>query len=209
MKKRIRTKLLVILSTLTVGLASLGVVTLAKYNVYDKVGQPATRDTKPPLLLYLNANIWTRGTDSSGVIIDPNYYLWVITGASTGYLVSPSKYITHEVYNNAETSYTMMNLYVFEYKQEWVTNSRDFLFIRANPTQAISSFTSWPSESVVWNKTDDISYTNYVGNPNPSRNYFSIDSWHGGTNKYKDEYNSGYGANALTKLSNGRLKWGY
>ena len=163
MKNKKRTIALCAISASLTLVVSFSAVSLAKYIETKSVGQVVSREGIANSSLFLNANIWNRGDDGEGNIVDAVYYLWVITGAESGYLLSPSKHVTPEI------SSTIMDLYVFEYKYEWASASRAFVFIRANPSVSISSFTSWPS-TAVWNQTHDIPY-------NAQRNYYCIKDW--------------------------------
>ena len=164
------------------------VATLAKYKETKSAGQLVSRSGIAPRSYFLNANVWNTGTDNSGNPVDAVYYMWIITGAESGHLISPSKHVTPTV------SSTLMDLYVFEYEYDWVVNTRSFVFIRANPETSITSFTTWPT-SAVWNQTCDIPYSS-------ERNYYCIKGWEGATGK-KSEYEY----NRIDKSGN-TLSWG-
>lgn len=169
--------------------ASFSAVSLAKYIETKSVGQVVSREGIANASFFLNSNIWNTGTDGSGNIVDAVYYMWIITGNSTGYLLNPSKHVTPEINN------TVMDLYVFEYKYEWAAASRAFVFIRANPSESVTSFTTWPTDAV-WNQTHDIEYSS-------ERNYYCIKNWEVSQSDKKSPYEY----NRIDK-SGSTLSWG-
>ncbi len=186
------------ISTLLAASLSVSAVSIAKYVESRGIGQTVTRSGMENTSLFLNANIWTSGVDSSGNPVTPVYYMWVITGESTGYLVSPSKHVTPTV------SGTVMDLYVFEYTYDWVKDRRGVIFIRANPVVAITSYTTYPS-GAQWNQTSNIVYSSFLGHANVY-NYFCITGWKNSGDGYE---NSGYSCNRIIKNSStGVLTWG-
>ena len=182
------------LSVCAAAVGAYSVATLAKYRETKSVGQLVSRNGIANTSLFLNPNIWTTGTTSSGDPVTPVYYMWVIL---EDVLVVPSKHVVHEV------SSTMMDLYVFEFKYSWIQNSRGIIFLRANPDVAISDYSTFPT-SAVWNRTNDIPYSNFLGHSD-AYNYICITGW---TNSGGGYSNSGYSTNRIIKdPSTGELTW--
>ena len=145
----------------------------AKYIESKSVGQEVSRNGIENTSLFFNANIWNQGKDSSGNIVDAVYYLWI---ADANVLITPTRHVTPTVND------TVMDLFVFEHKYAWKEDARDLVFIRANPSVSITSFSTWPTEAV-WNQTCNIPY-------NAQRNYYCIKGWSGATDgKSEYEYN--------------------
>ena len=174
---------------------SFSAITVAKYVEGRSVGQEVSRNQMENISIFLNANIWNEGKDSGGNIVDAVYYMWLITGVSSGQLITPTRHVTPTV------SSTVMDLYVFEYKYTWGHRGEDpaygFLFIRGNPEEDIDSYTTWPT-AAVWNQTHDIPY-------NSARNYYCIVGWENPDNG--EDHDSPYTYNSILKTGS-TLYWG-
>lgn len=182
--------LLSIISVMIIIIGSFCSISFAKYIESRSAGQVVSRNGVPNTSIFLNPNIWTKGTSSNGEIVNPSYYMWVVTGTKTGYLVTPTRHVTPTV------SEVVMDLYVFEYKYEWASANRQMIFIRANPSVSITSYTAFP-DYLKWNQTNDIPYSS-------ERNYYCIKGW--SDTNYS---NSSYEYNRIDKnTSTGELTWG-
>ena len=179
---------------------SFSIITFANYIESKAVSQTLTKSGKENYSLFLNANIWTTGVDSSGNIVNPVYYMWVIIDSTHGKLVVPSRHINVDVTSTSSSITTKMDMYVFEYEYVWAQASRGILFIRADANTQITDYSTFPS---VWNQTPDISYSAFLGDTH-KYNYFCIESWDDNTAKH----NSTYSCNRIDKNSQtGELTW--
>ena len=153
------------LSVLTLAVSS---VTVAKFVARAKTNQSAYGlGGERMVSLFFNANIWKQGKDSSGNVVDANYYIYVWHSEyaeSTRTTLIPSAHVTPTI------SGTAMDLYVFEFDS---TKLDSFLFLRWNPEVVPSA--DLTSEGK-WNQTEDQTYT-YDETHSAYYNYYCIDDW--------------------------------
>ena len=195
--------LISLITAFSATVATFSAFTYAKYVESKSAGQTVSREGKENISIFLNANIWTSGTDSSGNVVDAVYYMWVVVnGHETGYLVTPTRHINPTVSNSDGTNPAVMDLYVFEYKYNWGTSNYKIEFIRANPSTAITSYTTYPAS--IWNITEYIKYNKDKDGNNAVINYYCIKTWN--TSYYG---HSAYEYNRIDKdSSTGDLTWG-
>ena len=178
---------LTLFTTIAVSFSS---ITLAKYLETKKTDQSAwglggERMTS----IFLNANIWKQGKDSSGNIVDASYYLYVWNTSDadgTKKIIAPSAHVTPTIGD------VVMDLYVFEYD---TTTLNRMIFLRWDPAIAPSTDLIQGAGHGNWNQTCDISYNSEI-------NYYCIKGWNGATSG-KSEYEY----NRIDKAGN-TLSWG-
>ncbi len=179
--------------TAALTLGTFSSLTASKYVESKKTAQSAFGlGGEREVSIFLNANIWKQGKDSSGNIVDATFYMYAWynngSGDSNQTLLAASAHVTPTIPTNAGTK---MDLYVFEYD---TTKWNRMAFFRWNPDVAptLSNL-----ETGIWNQTNNIAY-------NSERNYYCIKTWKGSAT-----YNhSCYEYNRIDKAANGNLDWG-
>lgn len=193
MKEKTKRRL-TLMSCLSMILCVLGLVfssiTFAKYVVSKETLQTAHGlGGERQVSIFFNANVWTQGKDSSGNIVDANYYMYVWKTSSNPKketILLPAAHVTPTI------SGVNMDLYVFEFDKN-VYDS--FLFLRWNPEEAPAVDKIVDYNHGKWNQTSDESYSS-------SYNYYCIDSWGTGTPSQATPTK-----NKIVKAANGSLSW--
>ena len=192
LSKKVKILLVALASTVAIGAVSLSTVTYASYVFGKKTKQNAYGlGGERQKSIFFNPNVWTKGTDSSGNVVDAIYYLYVWKRVgnvdSDPAVLSPSVHVTPTIPTG---SGVQMDLFVYEFD---TTSYNMMLFLRWDPSKEKSL--ELTAENGLWNQTIDIA-------DNANINYYCIDSW--GTGNPAQATPT---TNEILKASNGNLSW--